>query len=413
MKILQALLFVCMSFSVFSQKNYVDGFIILKDQTDTLKGKIDDQNWVINPSVINFKNAENIEKSYSFSQLKAFGIFEKESYLVERTDLDVTPFESTALLQDRNLIVKKDTLLAFLVLLKADYSLLYLKDATNKEHFFYKDHQKVTELINHKFLQKRGEKVYEFNNKLYQKQLELLFNQCGKKISINNIGYEIQNLTDKFIEFSECIGCTYTCYVKKKKDKAIFTFGLMAGGSSERNFFSHNDYYERYYFETKTKAPSMLYGLNFSLSSRRNLNRNILVLETFINRESIKNEAGNYSATFNYLNLVPLVRHQFISQRRVKPFIGAGVNFKYMISYKDDRFHSGNRTNLFVIGEGGLKLNNFLISARIKVKPRYKDEDVKIVYTKVAEVLEVISYQRVNFQLNLTYLLYNSANKKR
>ncbi|UTA67733.1 hypothetical protein [Emticicia sp. 21SJ11W-3] len=413
MKILQALLFVCISLSAFSQKNYVDGFIILKNQTDTLKGKIDDLNWAVNPASINFKNVQNIEESYSISQLKAFGIFEKESYIVEKADLDITPFESTALLQDRNLIVKKDTLLPFLVLLKADYSLLYLKDETSKEHFFYKDHQKITELINHKFLQKRGEKVYEFNNKLYQKQLELLFNQCSRKIQVNNTEFEIQALTDKFIEFSECIGCTYTCYVKKKADKAVLTIGLMAGISSERNFFSHNDYYERNYFEAKTKVPSLLYGLNFSISSRRNLNRNILLIEAFINQECIKNETNNYSATFTYLNFVPLVRHQFISHAIMKPFVGAGVNFKYMVSRMEDKSYMGNKINLFLIGEGGVKLNNFLIAARIKVKPMHKNEDVKIVYTKVAEVLDVISYQRVNFQLQLTYLLYNSAKKKR
>ena len=411
MKILQALLFVCMSFSVFSQKNYVDGFIILKDQTDTLKGKIDDQNWVVNPTTINFKNAGSIEESYDISHLKAFGIFEKESYLVEKSDLDVTPFEYNALLDDRNLIVKKDTLLAFLVLLKADYNLLYLKDAQNKEHFFYTENKKITELINHKFLQKRDGKMYEFHNKLYQKQLELLFNQCDKKISVNNINYDIQTLTDKFIEFSECIGCTYTCYVKKKTDKAIFTIGVMAGVSSERNFFSH---FEAgvLYFETKTKPPGMLIGLSASLSSKRKLNRDSYVLEAYINRESVENAQNNYSRGIYYVNFVPRLRHQLLSKNRTKPFASIGLNAKYLISYPGQTAISGNRLTMFFVGEAGLKYNNFLISANVNIS-LYSENFLIRYYEDIFWTEDSIQQQKISFQLNLTYLLFNSANKKR
>jgi hypothetical protein len=136
MKLLKALLFVCVSFSTFSQKNYTWGFIILKNQTDTLKGLIDDQNWAINPRIINFKATEGTEQSYDIAKLKAFGITDKESYLVAKADLDITPSAKRNLLFGRNLQIRKDTLLAFLVLLKADYNLLHVKDQTDKDHFF-------------------------------------------------------------------------------------------------------------------------------------------------------------------------------------------------------------------------------------------------------------------------------------
>lgn len=153
-------------FYAFAQKNFVQGFIILKNQTATLKGTIDDQEWVVNPTIISFKDAANIEKSYAIEDLSSFGITGKESYLIAKNDLDITPFAKSDLLNDRNQIIVKDTLLAFLVLLKADYSLLYVKYATDKEHCFYKDNQKGTELINHKFLQERQSKTFEFHNKL-------------------------------------------------------------------------------------------------------------------------------------------------------------------------------------------------------------------------------------------------------
>jgi hypothetical protein len=411
MKLLKTALIVFIAFSAFSQKNYTKGFIILKNQTDTLKGSIDDQDWLINPARIDFMGADNREQSYNIEELSAFGITDKENYLVAKTDLDVTPFATNELLKDRNQIIVKDTLLAFLVLLKADYSLLYLKDGADKEHFFYRDGQKTIELMNHKFLQQRGEKVFEFNNKLYQKQLELFFNQCGKKITTNNLTYEIQPLTDKFIEFSECIGCTYTCYVKKKEDRSVFTFGVIAGVGSDRNFFSHKDYYDYSYFETKTSLPNMLFGLSASFSPKRNLNRNSFVFEAFFNKESIRNKDNNYSTSINYLNFVPLFRRQFVNQNAIKPFVGAGLSVKYLISYAGKEIFSGDRLNLFLVGEGGMRWNNLLLSARIKVKPKENIEDTSILYKNVAAEVDVIRYQRVNFQFSLTYLLYNTAKK--
>lgn len=411
MKFLQALLLVCVTFSAFSQKNYVKGYIILKNQTDTLKGLVDDQDWLINPTSINFIDFNNREQSYSINQLSSFGITDKESYLIGRTDLDITPFETNKLIKDRNQRIVKDTLQAFLVLLKADYSLLYLKDATDKEHFFYKDGQKIIELVNHKFLQERNGKVFEFNNKLYQKQLELLFNQCGKNIPTNNVSYEIHTLTDKFIEFSECIGCTYTCYVKKKEDKSVFTFGVMAGAGTDRNFFSHKDYFDYSYFETKTIVPNMLFGVSASFSPKRNLNRNSLGFEAFFNKENVRDKDSKYSTSINYLNFVPLFRRQFVNQKTIKPFVGAGLIVKYLISYPDKEIFTGDRLNLYVMAEGGIKWNNLLFSARIKVKPKENIEDTSILYKNVAEVVDVIRYQKVNFQFSLVYLLLNTARK--
>lgn len=409
MKLLKALFFAFIAFSSFAQKNYTAGFIILKNQSDTLKGLINDQDWVINPTKINFKDATNQEQSYRIEELSSFGITGKENYLVAQADLDITPFARNEIRKDRNQDIVKDTLLAFLVLLKADYSLLYVKDGKDKDHFFYKHNQVITELINHKFLQERQGKTFEFNNQLYQKQLELLFNECNKKISTNNVEYDIRSLTDKFIEFSECIGCTYTCYVKKKEDKSIFTLGIMAGVASDRNLFTQHDYFERTYVETKNLAATMLFGISASFSSRRNLNRNVFVLESFFNTERIKLQ--NASIGINYLNYVSLFRRQFINNNSIKPFVGAGIHLKHLISYADKTFLSGDRLNLFLVGDVGIKWNNVLLSARIKVKPKKNEEDVSIVYKNVAEVVETISYQRLNFQFNLTYLLFNTARK--
>lgn len=418
MKILKALLFVCISFSTFSQKNYTRGFIILKNQTDTLKGQIDDQNWAINPRAINFKTNEGSEQTYDIDQLKAFGIPYKESYVVAKVDLDVTPVAKRNLLFGRNLQIRKDTIMAFLVLLKADYNLLYLRDQTDKDHFFYTDGAEVIELINHIFLESKGGKTYELNNKNYQKQLEMLFNRCEKKIRTDNIGYQLNELTDKFIEFSECIGCNYTCYVKKQKDNVVFTFGVMAGLNSDRNSLFYESVFDNVNFSKKIKAPNEMFGINASISSRRNLNRNSFLLESYITREKIKKEFGIFSANMYYLNVSPRIRHQFISMRQINPFVGGGINAKYFMYYPSEVDIYGARFNYFLMGEAGLKWNNFLLSAGAKLiilnNRRNVSEDLLIInYNGSQTIRQTIHPEKVNFQVSLTYLLYNSANSRK
>lgn len=418
MKLLKALLFVCISFSTFSQKNYTKGFILLKNQTDTLKGFIDDQNWAINPRKINFKTNEGNEQTYDIDQLKAFGVPDKESYIIAKVDLDVTPVAKRYLLYGRNLQIRKDTLMAFLVLLKADYNLLYIRDQTDKDHFFYTDGDEVIELINHIFLESRGGKTYELNNTTYQKQLEMLFNRCGKRMRTDNIGYQLNELTDKFIEFSECIGCNYTCYIKKQKDKVVFTFGVMAGLSSDRNSLFYESVFDNLNFATTIKVPNEMFGINTSISSRRNLNRNSFLVESYITREKIKKEPGIFSSNMYYLNVSPRIRHQFISMRKINPFVGGGINAKYFMYYPAEVDIYGARFNFFLMGEAGLKWNKFLLSAGAKLmilnKKRNVSEDLFIIYYNGSQTIrQTIHPEKVNFQVSLTYLLFNSANKSK
>ncbi|MBA4852968.1 hypothetical protein [Emticicia sp. BO119] len=412
MKLLKALLFVCISFSTFSQKNYVKGYIILKNQTDTLKGLIDDQNWSVNPTKINFIDASNSEQSYSIKELTSFGITEKENYLIAKTDLDITPYLKNQLRYSRNLLIQKDTLLAFLILLKADYSLLYVKDNKGKEHFFYKDGEKITELINHFFLEQRNGKTFELNDKKYLKQLESLFSQCATKIETSDIGYGINALTNKFIEFSECIGCTYTCYVQKKKDEAIFTLGVMAGVSSDKISFVHSE--NGLDFQAENRLPNILVGINTSFSSARNRQKNSVVFESYISRESIEVKQNNFSANIYYLTLSLRLRHQFISRRTLKFFVGGGGNAKLFVSRSGRTAKPGVKLNMFYALEAGVKWNNFLLSANARVRTNGLPNPLEIHYIDNYKLMvNTISPDKINFQVSLTYLLYNSANKRK
>jgi hypothetical protein len=190
----------------------------------------------------------------------------------------------------------------------------------------------------------------------------------------------------------------------------------MAGVSSDRNGFIHESVFGNTDFETKFNAPNTMIGLNASISSRRNLNRNSVLLETYITRERVKYESHNFSVNIHYLTISPRFRHQFISMRKINPFLGGGLNAKYLINYPTAVQKYGVKLNFFLVGEAGLRFNNFLLSANAKLlafntRP-YMREDLLIIYHDGTDTItETIIPQKVSFHVSLTYLLYNSGRK--
>ncbi|MES2797018.1 MAG: hypothetical protein V4683_13695 [Bacteroidota bacterium] len=399
------LLLILTSATSFSQKNYVEGFIILKNQKDTLKGKIDDQNWSINPTKVNFINIENTLLTYEIGSLKSFGVKNQESYIIDKVDLDVTPVQSSELLRENRLIIKKDTLLALLVYLQSENSLLYFKDKQSKEHFFYKNDIQISELINQKFLLKRGDKFFEYNNKVYQKQLDSLFTTCTKTIQTNSITYDKNSIVDKFIEYNDCIGCNYSCYFKKKDDNNILTIGFTTGINFEGKTLFHKDYFENVDLKNKYASPSFLVGINASIALKRNLNRNSILFETYYFNDNVQNQFKDYNASFSYLNFTTLIRRQFGSYKSFYPFFGAGANIKFLLSSQKALFEV-DKISPHLVLELGAKRGNILISTRLKSGPAGKN-DIIYEYRKAAEVIDEIKYNKVTFQFSLTYVFYN------
>jgi hypothetical protein len=150
-----------------SQTNFKPGYIIVKNQTDTLFGQIDDQNWDINPKEILFSSKTSPDRKYEISELEAFGVNNKDHYRVRKVDLDITPFEINDLKKSSELDIDKGKTLALRILLKANMSLLFLKEKNFKEHFFYENATECKELINHKYLKVRDGKLQLYENKPY------------------------------------------------------------------------------------------------------------------------------------------------------------------------------------------------------------------------------------------------------
>ena len=374
-KLLPLLLF-CIATSSFAQTNFIDGFIIQANQTDTLKGLIDDQNWGINPIKVTFKT-NNIEKDYSINELASFGSINKEHYVVRKVSLDVTPNQSGTLLKVSKRLIVRDTLVALLVLLKAENGLFYFTDKKEKEHFFYNIRgSKMKELVQHKYLKKNEDKTYEVQNDLYIKELDSLFQDCNElKKRAKNAVLEQNSLTDLFIEFNKCKGCNYTCYIKKSEDKNKVVFGIVAGTSIIGRDLN-NDY-------TTDFCP--VFGVNMSVYSKRNRGSRSLFLEVLYENETSGLQTFGYSFSQSNLYLNATYRRHILLQNRIHPFYGFGLNIKYTTytnqygSYSSDYGEINNQ----VLAELGFEYKKIQFNLRAKY--------------------QIIENENLSFQTTVTY----------
>lgn len=393
----------------FSQSNFLDGYIILKNQSDTTKGKISYLNWSVNPKKIYFRGIGLENQEIDISTLKAFGVNGIENYIVKKVNLDETPFSNGSLLHNRNLRIKRDTTLALLVLLQAKYSLYHFNDADEKEHFFIDEAGFTKELINHKFLIERNSKTYEIEDKQYVSQIDSLFSNCSNKISTNNLKYETNILTEKLIEFNDCMGCKYTCFIKKSDDKGFKTIELIGGLNTDLNKHvylggpSNNT--------TRSFIPSL--GLNigasYSIHSKRDNGNRVIRFEAIYENLLIKSKLFDYYFTVPFINVNAIAR-------RVNPInhlsYGAGIDTQIWIGSKsktiNNHFNSFDMIDYkpYFIFDLGYSKNNFELFLRSRFT--ILKTDLVILYpTNDISSPENITFNYLKLQLLCSYTFNN------
>jgi hypothetical protein len=405
MRKLLLLLLFCITTSTFAQTNFVDGFIIQANQTDTLKGLIDDQNWGVNPIKITFKT-NNVEKDFSINELASFGSTNKEHYVVKKVDLDITPNQSSALLKVSKRSIVKDTIVALLVLLKAENGLYYFTDKREKEHYFYDVRgSKMKELVQHKYLKKNEDKTYEVQSDLYIKELDSLFRDCDElKNRAKNAVLQQNSLTDLFIDFNKCKGCNYTCYIKKSQDKNKIVFGIVAGTSIIGKKVYSRNYLSNSVYDEHLTVFSPIIGINTSVYSKRNRGSRSLLMEILYENEKLNSQTSEYSITKNNFYFNALYRRLILLQNKIHPFYGFGFNIKYSTSqilsnqFKSFSISSGEITNQ-ILAEIGFEYKKIQFS----VKAKYQIIDKDFVTFQYYNSLDIIENDRLNFQTSVSY----------
>jgi hypothetical protein len=405
------ILFLLISQIALAQNNFLDGYVILKNESDTIKGKIDYLNWSENPVNFVFQQNGSPKKEIQISTLKAFGIYNKENYWIKKVDLDESPFTYTELLKSSKRLIKKDTTIALLVLLQAQYNLLHFKDNTRKEHFYLDDAGVTRELIFHKYLTEQNSKTYEVENKKYITQLDSLFSICNKTISTKDLTYEMNLLTEKFIEFNDCMGCKYTCYIKKREDIGMTSFGILGGMGFESLSQSYLNAFRSIRANNQILSPSFNLGFSYSIHSRRDFGRRILRLELYYENQIIKNSLSNYNINLSFLNLNILYRKELSFNKAITPFYGGGINARIHLKSAIDQpiyfdIFDVKSINPFLTGEFGIAIKNIEFFSRIKYDP-LRNNVIYTEYRDVAEVIDIFSFSKWSFQIIASYQFNN------
>ena len=391
-----------------AQTNFKPGYIIVKNQTDTLFGQIDDQNWDINPQEILFSSKILPERKYNISELEAFGVNNNDHYRVRVVDLDITPFEINDLKKTSELDIEKGKTLALRILLKANMSLLFLKEKNFKEHFFYETSTECMELIDHKYLKIRDGKTQLYENKMYRTQLDLLFSDCSKSRKNISLEYDAKPLMEQFIKYNDCMGCSSVCYVKTDIEKNTFKFGLVTGTTLMTQKEHFRDYFEdinqtENYF---TFAPSI--GSTFSILSKRNNRNNILTFELLYQFSLDKLLPSKFKSHLGSIQLSAIYKKRMPFENSLKPYYGFGGKIApniVSIKSSDNRVVDlkTNTLNLFGIGEMGIEIKKISLATRLNIG-MFSNQIYNLNYSNVAEAQNTLSRSRIGGQFILGYI---------
>ena len=360
----------------FSQSFFTPGYIILKNQNDTIRGQIDDRNWAINPKEILFKSENSESSIYKIKELKAFGIFGKDHYQVKKVDLDTTPLNLQDLLKSSKMIFSKDTTLALRIFIKANVSLLFLLDATSKSHYFYSTGNETVELLFHQYLREKSSTDLLVSNPIYRTQLENLFSKCSKKISTKNIEYDQKSMINKFIEFNNCLGSSSTCYVKTKLDMPKIGFGVSVGEMIGKAYhYSQNPSGNDFKYLGSNIYSSPLLGINSTIYSRRNHGNEMFTFELMYQPLKIWNLDKSAFVGRNAKYLGILYKKRKDTSNKVRPYLGGGLNLCFYSNGSNrlgsnQLFGGSKSTNYLLVMEGGTEIGKFSFGAKLNFSQR-------------------------------------------
>lgn len=213
-----------------AQENYKPGYII-KNNSDTIIGFVDNRDWSRNPDVVKFTtNIENYPTFFRPIDLIEFGV-EDEIYVSGVVNVAMSPMQMGELEDNPQIQTKIER--AFLqTIFKGEKSLYYYISALGVKNFYIKQDTAFDLLMYKKYLRKvpHDNKTFVMENKMYVGQLTLYFADCeniNKKLE--NALYNKSSLIKAFQYYYECVSSDV--YFQTKTRKLKFEFGVLAGPS--------------------------------------------------------------------------------------------------------------------------------------------------------------------------------------
>jgi hypothetical protein len=319
---------------IFSQENYLPGFVI-NSLNDTLYGLIDYRNWGSNPNKINFKDKhDNIVKTYCPKDIIEFDV-QDEIYVSAIAKAQISPIKANKLQKDPIIHIQVDTI--FLqTLIKGDKSLYYYKNFNDDENFYVKNENEFELLRYKKYLKYHEGFLLVIENKEFLGQLTLYLSDCSSiQSQLKKTVYNKKSLVSLFEVYYNCLKSNTT--FQKKKDKITTEFGVFTGLSlSSIKFVSHASIFDYLVDADFNQSANISAGLFINFVLPRNqkkwaINNELLYTSYKVTgRYEIIRDENDYTLTttevgYSYLKINNLLRFKY-PVGKIYLFINAGIS---------------------------------------------------------------------------------------
>lgn len=353
-----------------AQSNWTPGYIV-STRGDTTSGLIDDQNWEYNPRQIRFKKKDSdAVVVYAPLDIAAFSV-RYEHYFGHSTTVDKSPHRPGDLVLNPERFRLPDTVfLRGLVLGKT--SLLFLKDEHDKNHFFVQKDTLLHELLNLKYAIEENGILKTRHKPQYRGQLLYYFGDCPELDSkIKRLNYSSSDLSAIVAKYNTCRG-TASVLTTSRRDRFKFEMLAIAGISSTSLQVQSDVKYDIALASWDKASVKPAVGLAFNLRAPRNFGRfswyNEIIRKAHAFRETIDSEPRtpethrivDIDLDFVYLKWSTFLRYQHVSNRKIQPFIQAGLStatasFHYNATKTVDRKFFSTQT---VTSESAVSVGN-------------------------------------------------------
>jgi len=330
-----------------SQENFIPGSVLTLSN-DTLKGLLDYRDWELNPAKIRFKNSSGEIKTFKPYGIKAFWVSKDVVFLSKRLAMDVSNYRVEDLVLDDSVMIVRDTTVFVRVIVGGRLSLYYMKDAKEKEHFWFQNksdsifEMRITRrMVKTQGVAYRSDRALASLN-LFQLILPGIVSDCPAMAEkVKTTAFSMKDFMRVAEQYNDCITGVKTSTVMQT-NKVKLTFGLIAGASTVNLKFYGADNVTI----TQVSFPSIwTYTGGVALKIiLPYLNGSWIIYNDLIYRpyhisgtydESNIFDPGTsshytYDFTMGYLKVNTMLRYQF-PKWAVKPFLNLGMSNSFAL----------------------------------------------------------------------------------
>jgi hypothetical protein len=331
---------------------------VIDKNGNSLKCRINDQNWSYNPSSFRAIMPDNSVKEFMANDISSIKIDSGDYYVSAYIPVDMNYVQSLSTGKVEIGTVVTDTF--FLrVILDAQWSLYLLTDINGKDHFYIKSTEgSYEELIDKNVQILIGDKYLLQPKSTYKVRLHAIMKDCSSCItSLNTIQYTEKKLTKLFLEFNNTVTPVSIHYLTSQSPVKVF-LTLFGGVDLTHTSFVGEDPESHLELFKPSSSTNPAFGVRVTLPLARMNNKHSISFELGWRQYGIKSyysyKKSSYSTLytdydvqldFKYLKFSPAYTFRF-SSKKFSPFLSLGGTYCYLLSSVNKKHQDVHYTNL-------------------------------------------------------------------